>query len=117
MMLEDFHRKSLAHKDVVRMAIVSKMVSDLTGKEGNESEFVTLTVREHPLLDEPKALDVLPDEVAGLKDAGNLVVLEIANGEKRQVVVTLAEFRKIVPDEVVAKARGTRGRRPGFRPS
>lgn len=99
------------------MAIVQKMVSDLSGKEANESDFVTLTVREHPSTSEPKALDVLPDEIANLKDAGNIVVLEIANnGDKKQLVVTLNEFRKLVPDEVLDKARGTRGRRPGWTP-
>jgi hypothetical protein len=98
------------------MAIVSRMVSDITGKEGNEEEFVVLTVREHPEIDEPKALDVMPDEIAGMKDAGNLVVVEVSNGEKKQLIFTLAEFRKVVPDEVLKKARGTRGRRPGWSP-
>jgi hypothetical protein len=99
------------------MAIVSRMVSDLTGAEANESEFVTLTVREHPAITEPKALDVLPKEIESLKEAGEIVVLEISNGEKRQLVVTLADFRKLVKDDVVNKARGTRGRRPGFSPT
>lgn len=98
------------------MAIVSRMVSDLTGKEAAESEFVTMTIREHPEIDEPKALDVLPDEIAGMKDAGNLVVVEISNGDKRQVIYTLTEFRKVVGDDIVKNARGTRGRRPGWSP-
>lgn len=98
------------------MAIVSKMVSDISGKEGNEEEFVVMTVREHPEIDEPKALDVMPEEIAGMKDAGNLVVVEVSNGEKKQLIFTLTEFRKVVPDEVVKKARGTRGRRPGWSP-
>jgi hypothetical protein len=99
------------------MAIVSRMVSDLTGTEANESEFVTLTVRDHPAVDEPKALDVLPSEIAGLKSAGEIVVLEISNGEKKQLVVTLADFRKLIKDDVLKKARGTRGRRPGWSPN
>lgn len=98
------------------MAIVSRMVSDITGAEGNEADFVVLTVREHPSITEPKALDVLPDEIAALKDAGDIVVLEIANGEKRQLVVKLADFRKLISDDLVKQARGTRGRRPGFSP-
>lgn len=99
------------------MAIRRVMVSDLTGKEGDEKEFVTMTVRQHPRVKEPKALDVLPDEVLGMKSAGDLVVLEInANGSKQQMVVTLAEFRKVCSDKLVEQARGTRGRRPGFSP-
>lgn len=93
------------------------MVSDISGKEGDEKDFVTLTVREHPTLTEPKAIDVLPDEISGMKDAGNIVIIEIKNGETKQLVVTLTEFRKIVSDEVLAeKGRSTRGRRPGYSP-
>lgn len=99
------------------MAIVSRMVSDITGKEGNEDQFVVLTIREHPEIDEPKALDVMPDEIAGMKDAGNLVVVEVSNGEKKQLIFTLTEFRKVISDDVVKAARGTRGRRPGWSPS
>jgi hypothetical protein len=98
------------------MAIVSRMVSDITGKEGNEDEFVVMTVREHPEIDEPKALDLLPEEIAGMKDAGNLVVVEVSNGEKKQLIFTLTEFRKVISDDIVKKARGTRGRRPGWSP-
>lgn len=99
------------------MAIVSRMVSDLTGNEGNESDFVTLTVRDHPAIEEPKALDVLPDEIKGLKSAGEIVVIEVKNGgPAEQIVVSLADFRKLVSDEVVQNARSTRGRRPGWSP-
>lgn len=98
------------------MAIVRKMVSDISGTDADESEFVKLTVRQHPACDEPKSLDVLPKEIEGLKDAGNLVILEVTNGEKRQIVVSLADFRKLVSDDVVKKAPGTRGRRPGYSP-
>lgn len=100
------------------MAIVSRMVSDLTGAEANESEFVTLVVREHPLIDEPKSLDVLPSEIENLKGADDLVILEVgSNGDKRQIVVPLADFKKLVKDDVLKNARGTRGRRPGWSPS
>ena len=99
------------------MAIVSKMASDISGKEGNEGDFVQLTVREHPAISESKSLDVLPDEIKGLKSAGELVVLEVKNGETTQLIVSLVDFRKLVPDEVVVAARGTRGRRPGFSPN
>lgn len=104
------------HTPEFEMAIVSRMVSDITGAEANEEAFVVLTVREHPAITEPKALDVLPAEIESLKDAGDIVVLEVSNGEKKQLVVKLADFRKLVSDELVVKARGTRGRRPGFSP-
>lgn len=97
------------------MAIVSKMVSDITGAEADADDFVRVTVRQHPSVDEPKLLDALPSELDGLKDAGDLVVVEINNGEKRTLVVKLADFRKLVPDEVVIKAPGNRGRRQGTR--
>lgn len=97
------------------MAIVNRMVSDISGTEANESEFVKLTVRSHPAASEAKVLDVLPSEIEGLKDAGDLVVLQVDNGERKQVVVKLADFRKLVSDEIVANAPSNRGRRPGTR--
>lgn len=100
------------------MALVSRMVSDITGKEAADSEFATLVVRDHVAVDEPKALDVLPEEVASLKDAPGVVTVELKTASgTREFVVLLSDFRKVVPDEVVKRARGTRGRRPGFRPT
>jgi hypothetical protein len=98
------------------MGFVTQMVSDLSGTVGPESNFTTIIVREHPEVDEPKALDVLPDEIKGLKGAGQFVVLELkTNGDTKQVVVSLDEFNKLAPNmsEIVKAARGTRGRRPG----
>ena len=97
------------------MAIISRRVSDLTGTEAEESRFVKLVVRRHPAVDEPKVLDVLPEEIAGLDEAGGVVVLEVHDGEKRQLVVPLSRFREICSDDVVARAPGTRGRKPGYR--
>lgn len=101
------------------MAIVSKMVSDLTGTEGNESDFVQLVVRQHPSIDSPRQLDVLPDEVKSLKNAKEVVVCEVkgGDGDGREVVMTLTEFRKLCSDDKVSKARGTRGRRKGWSPN
>lgn len=98
------------------MALVSRMMSDITGAEAPEGDFVTLVIREHPSTSEPKSLDVLPSEVSGLSEAKNLVVIELkTNGDTRQLVVPLADFRKVVSDEVVQAGRSTRGRRPGTR--
>ena len=94
------------------------MVSDITGVEADEDAFVTLVVRSHKAVDEAKSLDVLPTEIAGLKEAADLVTLEIRdNGNTRQVVTTLAEFRKLVNDDIVVKAQGLRGRRLGYSPT
>ena len=99
------------------MARVSKMVSDITGAEANEDQFVKCVVRSHPKVDEAKSLDILPGELDGLKSADNLVVLEVgSNGNKKEVVVTYADFSKLVKDDVVKNAPGTRGRRPGWSP-
>ncbi len=100
------------------MAFKSVRVSDISGVEGTDEEFVTVVVRQHPDLEEPVQFDALPKEVAGLKSAGDLVQLEIRNGDTRNLVVTLADFNKLSPriDEVLANADGLRGRRKGFRP-
>lgn len=99
------------------MALVSKMQSDLSGKEGDEKDFVTLVVREHPKISEPTALDVLPDEIAGLKSAGDLVHLEVrkADSTVSDLIVPLADFNKLVNEATLAKGRKLRGRRPGSR--
>lgn len=100
------------------MARVVKLVSDITGTESDESNFVKCVVRSHPKIKEAKSLDILPGELDGLKGADNLVVLEVgSNGDKKEIVVTYADFKKLVNDEVVEKAPGTRGRRPGFSPN
>lgn len=96
------------------MAFVRKRVSDLTGAEGPERDFITLVVRSHPRVAEPKALDVLRSEVEVLRSAGDVVVLEAkGSAGTTRFVMTLGEFRRHVPDDVVTRARGTRGRRPG----
>ena len=97
------------------MALVRRMVSDISGTEAADSEFITLIVRHHPATREAKALDVLPPEIAQFNETSDLVTLEVGNGaEKRTILVPLADFRRLVSDDVVRKARPTRGRRPGF---
>ncbi|MCP3797954.1 hypothetical protein NLX83_01655 [Allokutzneria sp. A3M-2-11 16] len=103
------------------MAIVSRKVSDLSDSEGSDADFAQVVVRQHPKLDQPKALDVLIEELAQFKDIGDLVVLEIRMPDmtNREVHMRLSEFNKVAPnmDEILAKARGTRGRIPGSRNS
>jgi hypothetical protein len=109
------HRDAVEHrKGRADVALVSRMVSDITGTEAPGKDFVTLVVRAHPVTEEPKALDVLPAEVDLLRSAADVVVLESkGDGQVRRFFVTLTEFRRYVDDDVVARARGTRGRRPG----
>lgn len=66
-------------------------------------------MRSAPGLREPKKLDVLPKEIENLKGASELVILEIGtNGDRKQLIVTLAEWKKLSPkiDEIVAAAQG-----------
>ncbi|MEU9276549.1 hypothetical protein [Streptomyces sp. NPDC048341] len=101
------------------MAIVSRKVSDLSNKEAPDKEFVVVVVRQHPSLDEPKALDVLTAEATKFVEVDDLVMLEVQqpDGTKRDVVMQLAEFNKLAPnmEEVLKNARKTRGRVPGTR--
>lgn len=105
----------------MEMAYISKRVSDLSGVEANDSEFVELVVREAPWIEQAVKLDVLPDEIKGLKSAGQLVILEIrAPGEEpKQMICSATEFKKLNPEieTIVKEAPGLRGRRPGFKPS
>ncbi|WP_427921157.1 hypothetical protein [Streptomyces sp. cg40] len=98
---------------------MNKKVSDLSKKEGDDGDFVVVVVRQHPTLDEPKALDVLPDELEKFVPIGDLVMLEIQqpDGTKKDVAMRLADFNKLAPnmDQVLKEARKTRGRVPGTR--
>lgn len=102
------------------MAFKSVRVSDLSGTEGNDDDFLTVVVRNHPGLDEPVQFDALPQELSELKGLANLVMLEIRKGEEvRQVVTTVENFNELAEDmdTVLAGADGLRGRRKGFRPA
>lgn len=95
------------------MARVTRVVSDITGKEAEASEVVKLIVRTHPAITEPKQLDMLPGELEGLKGAPDLVVLEV---EGVTILAMHKDFQKLVSDDTVAAAQGTRGRRRGQSP-
>lgn len=102
------------------MAIVSRKVSDLSGQEASDAEFATVIVRQHPGLEQPKAVDVLESEVDGFKEIGDLVMLEVQlpSGGKKDLAMRKADFDKLAPDmdTVLKNARGTRGRLPGTNP-
>lgn len=99
------------------MAVVMKRASDITGTEAPEAEFSTLVIRQHPKSDQSKRLDALPAEVDQLKPVGDLVIVEVRNPDTttRELHIKYSDFVKVIPDEVVEKAPGTRGRQPGSR--
>lgn len=102
------------------MAIITRRVSDISGKGASEEDqFSTLVVRTHPKVSEAKRLDALPEEVSELKEVGDLVILEVKDptGAARDLYVRYSDFVRIIPDEVVMKAPGTKGRQPGYRPT
>jgi hypothetical protein len=101
------------------MAVVTRKISDITGKEAPEESFHQVTVRQHPQLDQARRLDVLTGELDGLKLITDLVVLEVRspNGDTSEKYVHYSDFAKVVSDEVVQNAASTRGRPQGFRPN
>lgn len=101
------------------MAIVTRKVSDITGVEAPEKDFASLVIRQHPKSDQPKMLDVLPAELADLKEVTDMVVLELRSldGTVKELYIKYTDFVKLVSDEVIQNASGTRGRRKGFSPN
>jgi hypothetical protein len=101
------------------MAIVTRKVSDITGVEAPEKDFVSLVVRQHPKSDQHKMLDVLPNELVDLKEVTDMVVLEVRplDGTVKEMYVKYTDFSKLVSDEAIQNAPGTRGRRPGYKPN
>ena len=100
------------------MAIVSRKESDFNGQSGTDAEFASVVVRQHPGIDQPKALDLLLAELEGFKDiGGDLVILEVREPgkEAHDVYMRVADFNKLAPDmpAILKNARGTRGRVPG----
>lgn len=101
------------------MAIRSIKVSDLDGADGAD---VTVIIREHPAIQQAKALDVTDEQAARLigRAVMNMVKVEIqwGNGGKQEILVNLADLDKWLgdPKKVLSDARFTRGRPPGYRP-
>lgn len=93
--------------------------SDLSGSDLKDDEVVTVAVRAHPDFPDGKVFDAALDELTSLKGVTNLVAVELRypDGTTKEMQVSKAEFAKVVPNEVLEKADGLRGRRSGFRPS
>lgn len=93
-------------------------VSDVSGKDLPEDEAISVVIRQHPDLTEGKVFDTSEEELSSLKGVGNLVELELrlAHGS-RTLLVTKAEFDKLMPADKLKELPGVRGRRPGYSPS
>ncbi|MGQ0719505.1 MAG: hypothetical protein ACT4NP_19760 [Pseudonocardiales bacterium] len=101
------------------MAIKSVKVSDL---DGSDDADVTVVVREHPAIQQAKALDVTAEQVEALvaKAVTNVVTVEVRreDGTTADVLVNRTDLDKWLgdPDKVLAAARFNRGRQPGYSP-
>lgn len=100
------------------MAYRQLRVSDVSGNDINDEQAVSVVVRSHPDLEDGKVFDASLEEVEGLKSVGNLVELELRlpNTSTRTVMVTKAEFDKLMPVDKLKTMPGLKGRRPGFSP-
>lgn len=95
-------------------------ISDVSGDVLEDSDVVTVIVKNHPATDgESKVFDASAKELTGLKPVQGLVELEIkgATGVPSTLFVNHADLAKIVTDEKVKAFDSARGRRSGFRPN
>lgn len=87
--------------------------SDISGKAIHDDKVVTVVIRS-----EGKKFDCVIEELAELKRLTNVVEMELqhANGEEEDIIVTKADFDKLVTPEVLERADNIRGRRTGYKP-
>jgi hypothetical protein len=103
------------------LAVKVVHVSDLSGKQAQESELGRLVVLEHPdFAHGPVTLEVLPDEVASLKAAEQFVHLEYhPPGARRpeRLTVSLEQFNALAEagdmNQIVQQAIGEQQERRG----
>jgi hypothetical protein len=95
------------------MGYKSIRTSDISGEIVEDDQVVTVVVRSVGKLFDAKA-----EELAGLKRVTNVVELELRHpdGNSEEIIVSKADFDKVVSEEVLAKADSIRGRRNGFTP-
>lgn len=100
------------------MAFRQLRVSDVSGKDIDDEQAISVVVRQHPDLTEGKVFDASEEEMSGLKSVGNLVELELRLPHgSRTLLVTKAEFDKLMPLDKLKELPGLRGRRPGYSPN
>jgi hypothetical protein len=103
------------------LAVKVVHVSDLSGKQAQESELGRLVVLEHPdFAHGPVTLEVLPDEVASLKAAQQFVRLEYhPPGARRpeRLTVSLEQFNALAEagdmNQILQQAIGAQQERRG----
>ncbi len=103
------------------MAVKVVHVSDLSGKQVEESQLARLVVLEHPdFAHGPVTLEVSPDEVAGLKAAEQFVHLEYyPPGARRaeRLMVSLEQFNALADagdmHQILRQAIGAQQERRG----
>lgn len=96
------------------MAFRQMRVSDISGQDLSDSEVVTVVVRSAQ-----KVFDAHVDELTPLKALSDVEELDLRypNGETKTILVTKAEFSKLVPGDKLAGFDSSRGRRSGYSPT
>jgi hypothetical protein len=80
------------------VAVKQVRVSDLSGRQAAEDEFVKLIVHEHPQFQGPITLDVLPEELGELPESEQYVSIEVIGpGERRgqRRVLSVERFNQL----------------------
>ena len=80
------------------MAVKIGHVSDLSGKQAEESDMGKLVVHEHPNYRTPITLEVLPDEVGELPETETYISIEyVPPGERwgQRTVISIERFNKM----------------------
>jgi hypothetical protein len=65
------------------VAVKQVRVSDLSGRQAAEEQFVKLIVHEHPQYQGPITLDVLPEEIGELPESDQYVSIEVIQPGER----------------------------------
>jgi hypothetical protein len=106
------------------LAVKVVHVSDLSGKQAEESDMGKLIVHEHPNYQSPITLEVLPDEIGDLPEAETYVSIEyIPPGERsgQRTAISVERFNKMASsgdmNTILAGVVVFRSPRPGARSS
>jgi hypothetical protein len=80
------------------VAVKQVRVSDLSGRQATEEQFVKLIVHEHPQYQGPITLDVLPEELGELPDSDQYVSIEVIQpGERsgQRALLSVERFNQL----------------------
>lgn len=95
------------------MGFRTQRISDLSGIELRDEEVIEVSV-----IDAGRKFDCSEEELKVLKPLTNVMKLQLrhANGQVTDLLVSKAEFQKVVSDEKLATFDSNRGRRSGYSP-